>query len=237
MQIHSMTATVFAANCLIISRDQRALVVDPGAGTAGRIRHALADTGKELTAVLLTHGHPDHVWEAAAVAGEEVPVYISEPDAPFLAGPAGAPGTEGDLRFAELAGGPWQPPAHVVTYSPGDVITPVDGIELRTIAAPGHSPGSMLAVMSQPAELHGPMGHPQFSGPQHMVLTGDVIFAGAIGRTDLPGSDPQAMRQTLLSVPQQLPADSLLLPGHGPATWLRHERATNPFLLAPDRVG
>ncbi|HLS49170.1 MAG TPA: MBL fold metallo-hydrolase [Actinomycetaceae bacterium] len=236
MLITTLTATVFAANCLILSKEGAAVVVDPGAGTAARVAAALRQAELELKAVYLTHGHPDHVWEAAAVAGE-LPVFISADDAPLLEGPAGEPGSERALQFAQMAGSEWVAPSNVVTFTPGEEVAPAEGFTFRTFAAPGHTPGSVLAVLNEHAQLHGDMAAPAIAGPQQIVLTGDVIFAGSIGRTDLPGGDPAAMRDTLRTVPPQLPADAVLLPGHGPATRLADELVTNPFLVGAQGVG
>lgn len=237
MEVVTLTSPVFAANCLVISHEGRAVVVDPGAGTAQRIARHLTQHGLALAAVLATHGHPDHVWDAAAVAGS-TPVLIAAPDVERLRDPAGDLGPDLAAMFAEMAGGPWQVPANIVPFVPGEAVDPAPGLTLHTFGAPGHTPGSMLAVLDAPAAVTGPMSEGTgLTGTRTLVLTGDVIFAGSVGRTDLPGGDPAAMRRTLAELPPRLPHDAVLLPGHGPATALSHERATNPFLPGARGVG
>ena len=231
MLLHALRAPVFATNTLILAPHDggAAVVVDPGAGAAPLVRAFLAERELHVGAVVVTHGHPDHVWDCAAVA-PDAPVLIGRPDADRLADPAAH---IGPLRpgWASLVEEPWRPVGAVWTVDEGPV-EPVPGVVLHATPAPGHTPGSTLWHLGDGVELSGPpfaeAGIAGHDGP--VVLTGDVLFAGSIGRTDLPGGDDGAMLQTLRALGSSLPRDAVLVPGHGPATTTARELAANPFL-------
>ncbi|MGC5627886.1 MBL fold metallo-hydrolase [Georgenia sp. Z1344] len=220
------------------------VVVDPGGGSAGPLAAVLADLDLTVGAVLVTHGHPDHVWDAAAVADPAgVAVQIASPDRPRLADPAG-PDQVGELlghRFPQIAGTPWREPARSDSFSSalltggGTAVLP--GLGVRGIPAPGHTAGSTVLLLQADTldtGTAGDPGHldlPASTGPHLLLLTGDVVFAGSVGRTDLPGGDPQAMDETLRTLTKVVDPRTILLPGHGPVTTLERELATNPFLV------
>jgi len=231
MLIHALRAPVFGTNTLVLAAHDGgpAVVVDPGGGSAPLVRGVVAARSLDVVAVLLTHAHPDHVWDCAAVAGD-VPVLVGAGDAERLADPAAYLGPLGPA-FSALVDGPWQPVADVRPV-PGGPVELAPGLVVEALPAPGHTPGSTLWRLGPVEEVTGPAfaeaGVSHHTGP--VVLTGDVLFAGSIGRTDLPGGDPRRMARTLHELRTELPADALLVPGHGPATTTAHELATNPFL-------
>jgi glyoxylase-like metal-dependent hydrolase (beta-lactamase superfamily II) len=238
VRILALVAPVFGTSCyLLVADDGACVVVDPGGGAAPLVERAVAEHGLRVVGVLATHGHPDHVWDAAAVAGVAgVPLRLHAGDAAaaidplhVLAGGAGPAslavgGALADaLRSAGRDPGAYEVPVIEVF---GEVVpeggrsddVPLDlgGIRVLARHAPGHTPGSTLYLV----EVDG----------APVVLTGDVLFAGSVGRTDLRGGDPAVMERTLREVVRALPADAHVLPGHGPATRTDVERRTNPYL-------
>lgn len=224
-------APVLETNCYVIAAGDGgpAVVVDPGAGSAPLVRALLEAHDLTVGAVLLTHGHADHLWDAAVVAGE-APVHVGGPDLDRLEDPAGALGPALGEYFAALAGD-WHRPV-VVDDVPGRCLRDggaqvVPGVVVRAVPAPGHTEGSTVYLVAGPVEATGVLP----PGSHDLVaLTGDVIFAGSVGRTDLPGGDEKEMAATLRTLSRALPPGTALLPGHGPGTVLGEELRTNPFL-------
>ncbi|MFV0452060.1 MAG: MBL fold metallo-hydrolase [Propioniciclava sp.] len=210
------------ANCYLYSADDvRGVVIDPGVNAAEPVARLLAEHGLDLAAVLLTHGHPDHVGAAADVADAHgVPAYLHEADQ-WMLDPATLPAWAQEIadRFEVNH----TEPEDLRLLSGGEQVR-FGTLTFSTVPAPGHSAGSML--------WRTPLAQPLAQAPEltELVFTGDVIFAGAIGRTDLPGGDPAVMAATLDQVVRSLPDGAALLPGHGPETTMARERATNPFL-------
>ena len=190
------------------------------------LREVLAEHRLRPAAVLLTHGHVDHVYSVTPVCGGTVGAYIHTDDRYRLADPLG--GLDPSLvamleqQFGRRAA--WREPEDVVEVSDGERLE-LGGFTLSVTHAPGHTEGSVLFTF---AEV--PDGVADQVDALGTVLSGDVLFAGSIGRTDLPGGDDAAMRRTLRDVVLPLPDRTLVLPGHGPATTVAHERATNPYL-------
>ena len=235
--------TVLAAELGAPGRPVDCLVVDPGLGVLDRLVPLLERLHLRPVVVLVTHGHLDHVAEVAgvtAIAG--APLALGAADAHRLADPLEGLGPQ--LRAALLAQvGPfsWEPPAEVRELADGEEVA-AGSLRVRAVAAPGHTEGSTLYVVDDVPDADSlaaadglPAGTPPLPGGlRRTVLTGDVLFAGSVGRTDLPGGDGAAMRATLRDVVLALPDDALVVPGHGPATTLARERASNPYLLDPD---
>jgi glyoxylase-like metal-dependent hydrolase (beta-lactamase superfamily II) len=199
-------------NCFVLGCKQtrQAIVVDPG-DNAGDIQAALRKHGLALSAIVATHAHFDHIMAAAALQAAT--------GAPFLVHPADRPLVLALQQATQMWLGidPGKPPDISGELSAGQTLTfGQESLEIR--ATPGHSPGGITLV--------------HHAGRR--ALTGDALFAGSIGRTDLPGGDLQQLLASIRSEIMSLPDDYMLLPGHGPATTVGRERVSNPFLVQDD---
>lgn len=222
MLIAGFPAGSFAANCYLVAPGpgEECLIIDPGQDAEQGIEEITRRYRLRPAAVLLTHGHIDHIWSVAPVCGaRNIPAYIHPSDRGLLTDPARGfampPGQQlfGGISFTE----------------PDDVRELADGMTLELAGvsvvvdyAPGHTPGSVTFGLPAAAE-HG------------TLFSGDLLFAGSIGRTDLPGGDYATILESLARVCLPLPDETVVLSGHGPQTTIGVERATNPFLagLAP----
>ncbi len=227
-------AVVAGTNCYVLApgAGEECLIVDPGVGVTGQLAEVLRDHRLRPAAVLLTHGHFDHVYSVTPVCGSaSVAAYIHGEDRYRLKDPLSAVGPELIAMFEQQFGqkASWQEPTDVATLRDGQELT-IAGFDLRVLHAPGHTEGSVMFSLPEV-----PDGLAAEVGVRSTVLSGDVLFAGSIGRTDLAGGDGAAMNRSLRDVVLPLPDDVLVLPGHGPATTIERERATNPYLrgLAP----
>jgi glyoxylase-like metal-dependent hydrolase (beta-lactamase superfamily II) len=227
-------AGAFAANCYIVATapGEQCVIIDPGQDAERGIEEILTEHRLSPAAVLLTHGHIDHVWSVAPVCGARgIPAYIHPADRALLSDPGrGFPlgiGQElfGGLEFTE--------PDDVKELADGMTVSLV-GLEIVVNHAPGHTEGSVTFRL--------PLGEPITAGakskidsPEDVLFSGDLLFAGSIGRTDLPGGDYPTILRSLARVCLTLPDETLVLSGHGPRTTIGAERRTNPFLtgLAP----
>ena len=204
MRIAGFTAGPFQTNCYVVSNGDRAFVIDPGLGAHEAVSQLAQEQGLTVEAVVLTHGHIDHIRDAAAFGVE---TFIHPADAFMLLRGEGVSEQARQLYDAS-AMPPIDNPTHV---EDGQTLT-VAGVELRVVHAPGHSPGCVMLVADG------------------VVFSGDVLFRGSIGRTDLPDSDPEQMRESLRGPVWELDDELQVLSGHGPATTVAQERATNPYL-------
>ena len=218
MLITGFPAGSFAANCYLVAPEPGAecVIIDPGEGAAGPIAEIVADRRLKPVAVLLTHGHIDHVWSVAPVCGARgIPAYIHPDDRALLSDPArGLPLGAGQQLFGGLE---FTEPDDVRELTDGTVLN-LAGLEITVGHAPGHTPGSVV-----------------FRADPAVMFSGDLLFAGSIGRTDLPGGDTAAMMDSLARVCLTLPDETRVLPGHGPQTTIGVERASNQFLVALER--
>ena len=222
-------ALVAGTNCYVLApaAGEEALIVDPGVGVTGQLAEVLAEHRLRPAAVLLTHGHFDHVYSVTPVCGTaDVPAYIHEEDRYRLKDPMSDVGPELIAMFEQQFGqkATWREPSDVLALADGQRLT-LAGLDLQVLHAPGHTQGSVLFTLSGV-----PDGIAAQADVRSTLLSGDVLFAGSIGRTDLAGGDGAAMNRTLRDVVLPLADDVLVLPGHGPATTMKHERATNPYL-------
>ncbi|MGA8044810.1 MAG: MBL fold metallo-hydrolase [Dermatophilaceae bacterium] len=221
-------AAAFATNCYVLaaSAGEECVIVDPGIGVEDRIAEILRQHRLRPAAVLLTHGHLDHVYSVTPVCGGETAAYIHRDDRYRLVDPVRTlePGLVAMLEQQFGRAAAWAEPSTVVEVSDGERLS-LAGLHLEILHAPGHTEGS---VMFQLPTV------PDGLGSDHdlraTLLSGDVLFAGSIGRTDLPGGDHAAMERSLRDVVLPLPDPTLVLTGHGPATTIGRERTTNPFL-------
>jgi hydroxyacylglutathione hydrolase len=220
--IAGFPAGSFAANCYVLASGPGAecLIIDPGQDAEQGIDEIIERHRLRPVAVLATHGHIDHIWSVAPVCGAKgIPAYIHPDDRALLSDPGRG-----------LALGPGQQLFRGLTFTePDDVQELADGMTLRLCGlelvvdhAPGHTPGSVAF------RLPG-------RGAPGTMFSGDLLFAGSIGRTDLPGGDYDAMLASLARVCLSLPDETVVLAGHGPQTTIGAEREHNPFLtgLAP----
>lgn len=230
MRVWAFPAQMLGTNCYVLApmRGDRCVIVDPGIGVQADLEKVLAAGGVTPEAVLLTHGHLDHTatvpWCAETF---NVPVRIHEDDEYRLTDPFTTLGPAMASMFGPEHQAAWKPPATTETFAAGDVLT-YAGLSFTTTLAPGHTEGSALLTIEQvPSSLNAGDGAPK---PTRTVLVGDVVFAGAVGRTDLPGGSPEMMEETLRTVIPALGEDSLLFPGHGPATTVWQELHSNPYI-------
>ena len=199
----------FEVNCSIVFEGGKALVVDPGAD-APSILAALREAGEPLRAVLLTHGHLDHLSALPALLAAQpgpVPVRLAAADAAWC--------------FTALNSIPpyepvLEPPALQETVAEGDGIA-VGSVRLRVLATPGHSPGSVCYL----ADADG--------ARPPLLFSGDTLFRASIGRTDFPGGSWEDMQASLRRL-AALPPETRVLPGHGEPTTVAAELELNPFL-------
>ena len=200
----------FVENCyLVIDEAQReCAIVDPGE-EAGLILHKLAASGARPVAIWLTHAHLDHVMGVPRIKAETgVPVYLHPADR-RLYDAVPAQGAAFGVRAEPL-------PPPDCAWAHGDVAR-VGGLDFAVRHTPGHSPGSVAFV-----------GH-------GVALGGDVLFAGSIGRTDLPGGDFETLVGSIERELLSLPDDTIVHSGHGPDTTVGQERRANPFLTGVGR--
>jgi hydroxyacylglutathione hydrolase len=207
----------FQTNCYVVATaaGQACVVVDPGQDAVEPLEALLAEHRLTPVAVLLTHGHFDHTFSVAPVCdGHDVPAWIHPDDRGMLADPMKGLSDQA----AALFGGRLElrEPREVRSLDDGAALD-LAGLTLTVDHAPGHTPGSV--VFRTPTE----------EGVE-VVLAGDTLFAGSIGRTDLPGGDTAQMMGSLRDKLLTLDDSALVLPGHGPTTTIGRERRSNPFL-------
>ena len=229
--IASFPAGPWQTNCYVVATEPGAecLILDPGVGAADGVRDLVAEHRLKPVAVVLTHGHLDHMFAVAPVCGSyDATCWIHPDDRHLLADPLRAMGPEAHLLLAELTGGrgTFAEPDDVRELTDGARLE-VAGVTLDAIHAPGHTAGSVMYRTDHP-----PVGADGAVSIDQVVFSGDVLFAGSIGRTDLPGGDHAAMLTSLRTKVLPLPDTAAVLPGHGPQTTMAHERATNPYLRA-----
>jgi len=216
-------------NCYVVAPGpgSECVIIDPGIAAERRLPEVVSEHRLKPVAVLLTHGHFDHTFAVVPVCdGYDIPAYIHPLDRHQLTDPwagIGAP------RGANLFGlTEFTEPSEVRALS-GDEELDLAGVRVRVHFAPGHTPGQ---VVFTPTAIDG------VEPEQPLLLSGDLLFAGSIGRTDLPGGDENAMFASLARVVLPLPDETVVLPGHGPETTVEAERARNPYLrMAAVRAG
>ena len=210
IQIHTIESAPFAENSYVVWREggAEALVVDPGF-EPNAILEFLTQHGLTTVAIINTHGHVDHMAGNTDLkrAFPAAPIVIGERDAPML--------TDAELNLSGPFGMPVTSPSADRLVREGETIAAA-GIALEVYDVPGHSPGHVVYVIR---EMNPPI-----------VLGGDVLFRGGIGRYDFPGGSFQALKSNIERVLWPLPPGTVVYPGHGPVTTVGHEKQTNPYL-------
>ncbi|WP_309113384.1 MBL fold metallo-hydrolase [Saccharothrix sp.] len=206
------------ANCFVLAAEAGGpcVVVDPGQDAEERLARALREHRLTPVAALLTHGHFDHCFSVAPVCdGNDIPAWVHPDDRVLLSDPLKGISAESRAAFGGKL--EMREPREVRELSDGAELD-LAGLRLTVDHTPGHTGGS---VMFRSGTEEG----------GRLVLSGDTLFAGSIGRTDLPGGDHRAMLASLRTKVLTLHDDTVVLPGHGPTTTIGRERGSNPFLL------
>jgi glyoxylase-like metal-dependent hydrolase (beta-lactamase superfamily II) len=225
MLVASFPAAAFDTNCYVLAAaaGEEALIVDPGIGVEDALDEVLREHRLRPVAVLLTHGHLDHTFSVTPVCGARgIPAYLHPGDDFMLADPMQGLSAETRMLFGGRLD--WTEPDDVKALRDGEQLS-IAGLSVTVDHAPGHTPGSVTFRL------------PYDEAPE-VMLSGDLLFAGSIGRTDLPGGDGDQMMASLARTVLSRDDDTVVLPGHGPRTTIGRERVTNPFLrgLAPAPV-
>jgi hydroxyacylglutathione hydrolase len=219
--IAGFPAGPWAANCYVAATGpgNECVVVDPGKDAAPGVAELVREHRLKPVAVLLTHGHVDHMWSVTPVAGTyDATAWIHPGDRHLLTDPMAGLSRE---SASMLLGGSYEftEPDDVQELADGRTLE-LAGLQFVIDHTPGHTEGSVTFRTPYDA-----------SEISEVMFSGDVLFAGSIGRTDLPGGDHAAMLRSLADKVLPLADDIVVLPGHGEQTSIGRERATNPFLL------
>jgi hydroxyacylglutathione hydrolase len=204
LAVDQLSLGQIGTNCYLVRADRaatEAVVVDPGAA-APEIRLSLARSGATCTAILVTHSHYDHIGALAELAeGTGAPVWLPEGELDVFRRPS-------DF----FPGIPIRPFTGDATLLSGGETVEAAGIEFEVRHVPGHSPGHLSYYAD------------------HCLFSGDVLFAGSVGRTDLPFGDWENLLESIRSLAESYPPETVVYSGHGPPTTLADELARNPFL-------
>ena len=221
MLVTGFPAEAFGTNCYVVAPapGEQCLIVDPGIGVLDDLAEVLAEHRLQPAAVLLTHGHLDHTFSVAPVCGARgITAYVHPGDREMLADPQKGL----SMSLDQLFGGrvPYAEPEDVAELTDGATLS-LAGLEVTVDHAPGHTGGSVLFRLP---------GAGSRWETEQVCLSGDVLFAGSIGRTDLPGGSTETMLTSLRDKILPLSDDTVVLPGHGPETTIGRERSSNPYL-------
>lgn len=212
---------MLACNCYVLAEraGADAIVVDPGQRAMDRLRRILDENRLTPAAVVLTHGHIDHIWSAQKVADTYgCPAYIHPEDRFMLTDPIRGFGP----RLAQRALGVlFSEPKQLVELDKDGQALDLGGVSVTVDHTPGHTRGSVVFRVS---------GAPEKASAVQTVFTGDTLFRSSVGRTDLPGGSGRDLLTSIVTKLLVLDDDTVVLPGHGPRTTIGHERRTNPFL-------
>ena len=207
MILEMLTVGPFQENCYIVGDEAsgEGVLIDPG-DEAARIAIAVEQTNLDMSRILLTHAHIDHVGAVAALVEEYACPVLMHAEAEPTLSQLPAQAMMMGLRFGKVPS--------VDDYIEDEEVVKVGGVELRSLYTPGHAPGHLAFY----AEGEG------------LVLAGDALFAGSVGRTDLPGGSMKVLLRSIEERLLTLPDGTMVYPGHGPETTIAKEKAHNPFL-------
>ncbi|WP_441962535.1 MBL fold metallo-hydrolase [Mycolicibacterium houstonense] len=224
MLITGFPAGMLACNCYVLAErpGADAIVVDPGQRAMDRLRRILDENRLTPAAVLLTHGHVDHIWSAQKVADTYgCPAYIHPEDRFMLTDPIKGFGP----RLAQLAfGALFSEPKQLVELDRDGQTLDFGGVSVSVDHTPGHTRGSVVFRVA------GGQERADRGLSAATVFTGDTLFRSSVGRTDLPGGSGRDLLTSIVTKLLVLDDDTVVLPGHGPSSTIGHERRTNPFL-------
>lgn len=219
MLIAGFPAGPWATNCWVAAAGpgQECVVIDPGKDCSQPLEELVSRHHLKPVAVLLTHGHIDHMWSVYPVAsGYNIPAFVHPADRHLLSNPFAALSPEGQAMVASI-GGSFVEPDDVQLLA-DELVLEIAGMSLRVSHAPGHTGGSVVFRTQDD------------SNP--VMFSGDLLFKGSIGRTDLPGSDPQAMLKSLQNVVLGADDETIVHCGHGQDTTIAIEKRTNQYLTS-----
>ncbi|MBY8884295.1 MBL fold metallo-hydrolase [Streptomyces sp. PTM05] len=218
MLIAGFPAGAWGTNCYVVApaAGEECVIIDPGHEAAPGVEELLAKHRLKPVAAILTHGHIDHVASVVPVCGaHDIPAWIHPEDRYMMSDPARSLGRSiGQQLLGELTVGE---PDDVRELSDGATLA-LAGLEFTVAHAPGHTKGSVTFRLPDTSEI------------PSVFFSGDLLFAGSIGRTDLPGGSHAEILESLARVCLPLDDSTVVLSGHGPQTTIGRERATNPFL-------
>jgi len=207
MILEMLTVSPFQENCYIVGDEESGVgaLVDPG-DEAARIAMAVEETGLDIGSIIVTHAHIDHVGAVVALLDEySCPVLMHAEAEPMLKQLPTQAMMMG-LRFGKIP--------TVDRYVEDEETLEVGDLRLRSLYTPGHAPGHLAFYVED----------------EGLVLSGDALFAGSVGRVDLPGGSMEVLMRSIEGRLLTLPDETAVYPGHGPRTTIRNERASNPFL-------
>ncbi|HEY3714075.1 MAG TPA: MBL fold metallo-hydrolase [Jatrophihabitantaceae bacterium] len=206
-------------NCWVVAPGpgEQCVVIDPGIEIGPRLDDVIAENRLHPVAVLLTHGHLDHTFSVVPVCqARDIPAYIHPSDREQLANPWSGLGLPPGTPLLGLEGLTVAEPDDVRELADGKDV-PLAGLTFGVRHAPGHTRGSVVFGLA--------------GDDAESLFSGDVLFAGSVGRVDLPGGSMAEMNTSLRDVVLPLPDETVVHPGHGPSTTIGRERRTNPYLL------
>ena len=219
MLVVAFPAAAFDTNCYVMATgpDSECVIVDPGVDVEPMINEACSEHNLRPVAVLLTHGHLDHTFAVAPVCGAlGISAWIHPEDRHLLADPMLGVSEQSRNMFGGRL--EWTEPDDVKLLEDGAVMD-LAGLQFTVSHAPGHTRGSVMFHLPPDEVVRDPL-----------LLSGDVLFNGSIGRTDLPGGSYEQMLNTLATKVLPLPDRTIVLPGHGDPTQIGKERGSNPYL-------
>ncbi|MGQ0842668.1 MAG: MBL fold metallo-hydrolase [Sporichthyaceae bacterium] len=219
MFVAGFPAAAFGTNCYVLATapGEQCVVVDPGIDVVEQLDQTLREHNLQPVAVVLTHGHIDHIASVTPVCGARgIAAWIHPGDRELLVDPSKGFGPGSMAMFGGKLD--WTEPDDVRLLEDNAVVE-LAGLRFTVDHAPGHTPGSVMFRLDIPVDE-----------PQQLLISGDVLFQGSIGRTDLPGGSYEQMLNSLATKVLPLPDNTYVLPGHGGETTIGAERATNPYL-------